>query len=377
MKRSLHFRTTIHGLIFIVFTLLIGVKATMSNNNFLLLLFAAMVGIIFSTAWLTFWSPMKLGVRRRVPEGAYADESMKYAVDLHNRGRHWPLCFLSIHDELVHDSDLSKPSGPPPVEIDLITPGEELRIDMWLSPTRRGPSTISRTTITCVLPMDLFRATRRVGVESKILIYPQRLSLHRPLSLPFLSPSAHANLSPSAHSAENEEFACLREYRIGDSPRDIYWKGACRTPNQLLVKQYETPRQRNATILLDTSVSLLDMPSRRPWFERGICFTLAAIECLMQQNYRLRFVAFGPEFIDLELWPSRHDLNRIRGTLAALKPAPDKSFGDLCARSESNHDGNRIALLLTEQIEDHWERDQRTVFFTPSQMKSMTLPTAK
>jgi hypothetical protein len=129
-----------------------------------------------------------------------------------------------------------------------------------------------------------------------------------------ISPSllARADYSPlvSRDAAPgDDEFAGLREYRNGDPLRRVDWKMSARLPSgRLLVREYEAPRARDAVVFLDTFMPNPNDPRRRARLERAIVFAATLADHLLSEQFVVRFRAFGPDPVAIDLEPRRFDL---------------------------------------------------------------------
>jgi uncharacterized protein (DUF58 family) len=110
---------------------------------------------------------------------------------------------------------------------------------------RRGILRPGRLTLFTRYPLGLYRAWSYLDLEMQCTVYP------RP-ALPGL-PLPRATTSPGAGAESGrgqEDFAGLREYHVGDSPRHIAWKAAARDQG-LLTKQFSG--QAESQLWLDWS----------------------------------------------------------------------------------------------------------------------------
>ena len=109
------------------------------------------------------------------------------------------------------------------------------RADVGLSLERRGRVAVDRITLSTRFPFGLFRSWTYVHVEASLIAWP------RPLGRREAPPeTASGGNAPSVHRVGDEEWAGLREFRTGDSPRQVAW-GAYARGRGLLVKTYQSP----------------------------------------------------------------------------------------------------------------------------------------
>jgi uncharacterized protein (DUF58 family) len=105
-------------------------------------------------------------------------------------------------------------------------------ISVAIPAPRRGILMPGRLTVWTQYPLGLCRAWAYAKPEVRCVVYPRPEAAHIPLPLP----AAHAGLG-MAHGSGQEDFAGLRSYHPGDSPRQIAWKAAARGQG-LLTKQF-------------------------------------------------------------------------------------------------------------------------------------------
>jgi uncharacterized protein (DUF58 family) len=110
--------------------------------------------------------------------------------------------------------------------------GEELRLELPLPAPTRGVVRIERLSLATAHPCGLFRAWTWVHAPVEMLVYPRPRGS---LPMPTL---AGRNVGARAHlEAGTDEWAGLRAFRDGDSPRQVDWKAYAREA-PLLVKEY-------------------------------------------------------------------------------------------------------------------------------------------
>ncbi len=105
-------------------------------------------------------------------------------------------------------------------------------VTLHLATPRRGAVPVGRLRIMTTWPFGLFRAWTWVHVTDEIIVYP-RPAGHRPLPL---AAGSRGGAAPR-ESGEADEWATLRPFRDGDSPRQVAWKAYARGA-PLLVKEY-------------------------------------------------------------------------------------------------------------------------------------------
>jgi uncharacterized protein (DUF58 family) len=109
----------------------------------------------------------------------------------------------------------------------------ESRIFVLSVPTeKRGNITLERFGVRTMFPFELFRSWAWLHMDVAGLVYPSPVE-DAPQPPPTMAAKGHRQ-----HDARGEEdFAGLRKYHVGDSPRHVAWKAYARS-GQLLSKQF-------------------------------------------------------------------------------------------------------------------------------------------
>jgi uncharacterized protein (DUF58 family) len=106
---------------------------------------------------------------------------------------------------------------------------------------KRGRLRIERIQMSCAFPFGLFRAWTWLHLPVSLLAWPAPRGQREPPP-----EAAIGGDAPSIHRAGDEEWAGLREFRDGDSPRQVAWAAYARGRG-LLVKTYQSPAAHQRT----------------------------------------------------------------------------------------------------------------------------------
>ena len=108
----------------------------------------------------------------------------------------------------------------------------QVLLRLALPAARRGRLALGSVVVASRWPLGLFRAWTVLPSGSEVLVYPRAAGRR---SLPASRFDAEADGDQGGIG--NEDFAGLRDYRPGDSPRHIHWKAVARERG-VLVKQF-------------------------------------------------------------------------------------------------------------------------------------------
>lgn len=113
--------------------------------------------------------------------------------------------------------------------------GASARADLAVPLARRGRVSIERIKLSSSFPFGLFRAWTWLHLPLSLIAWPVPRGRREPPP-----ETASGGSTQAVHRAGDEEWAGLREYRDGDSPRQVAWAAYARGRG-LLVKTYESP----------------------------------------------------------------------------------------------------------------------------------------
>jgi len=127
---------------------------------------------------------------------------------------------------------------------------EAMQVELMLPTLKRGWLRPKRLKISTTQPLGMARAWSYFWPELKLMVYPVLEPRAPPL------PTHEGLGTRSRVRAQGEEPHHLRDYHIGDPPRQVAWKASART-GKLLVREYEA--RTDLDLRLDWS-SLTSLP---------------------------------------------------------------------------------------------------------------------
>jgi uncharacterized protein (DUF58 family) len=194
---------------------------------------------------------------------------------------------------------LSVRCEPCPATQFLLDPGQMQRVRLSYRARGRGRQRIERLILSTDAPLGLFRAWAWLHLPLEAIIYPSPSGL-RPLPL---APEESAAGTHGSHKSGDEDWAWLRPFREGDSPRSVAWKAYARG-GPMLVAHYEAPADVHRLLEF---MQLLDLPLERRLSQLAQwvldCERLGESYALLLPGVRL---------------PARHGLAQRRSALEAL-----------------------------------------------------------
>jgi uncharacterized protein (DUF58 family) len=245
-NRRIYILPTRLGLMFAVAVIAMGIGGMNYGNNLALMLAFLLSALGFVAMHHTHRNLAGLHVHSVANEPVFAGQLVQIQLAIDNPS---PQLRLALQAETRINNTLQQAQ---PVQV---AAGMQSLAQIPLASQRRGWLAIERLTIATRYPFGLFRGWTVLHLPLKCLVYPK--------------PSERSSTPPpsefDARSARDlhrgdEEFAGLRNFHPGDSPRRIAWKAYARGQG-LMTKQYAGAAI--STCMLDwESLAGLDVETR-------------------------------------------------------------------------------------------------------------------
>lgn len=205
-----------------------------------------------------------------------------------------------------------------PASVVRLEPGEERHLVLQAEFTRRGHYRLGGVRQDTLYPWGLWRDTHRHRREQAVLVYPRFHPLVR-LDIPVGRRYQPGGIALTSHVGDSTEFVSTREFREGDSLRNIHWRSWARR-GQPVVKEFQEEYFCRIALLLDTFVQ------DEETFEAAISLAAAVANRLALEEYVVDLFAAGPEIYHFQAGRSLGYLENVMDILACLEPSPEPPF---------------------------------------------------
>jgi uncharacterized protein (DUF58 family) len=131
-----------------------------------------------------------------------------------------------------------------------LKPGTWVRVGYGVRPLLRGETQFGLICVRMDSPLGLWRIERRLGTESLCRVYPNFAALTNYALFAIDHRLSRLGVLRRRRRGEGMEFHQLREYRQGDSERQIDWKATARF-NKLISREYQDERDQQVVFMID------------------------------------------------------------------------------------------------------------------------------
>lgn len=131
-----------------------------------------------------------------------------------------------------------------------VPPGGALELRYRLRPTARGRYAVGKAHLEIRSPFGFWWRSQRIGEAQELRVYPNFAAVKKYALLHVGHRLAMLGVHQRRRRGEGSEFHQLREFREGDSLRQIDWKATSRV-RRLISREYQDERDQQVLLLLD------------------------------------------------------------------------------------------------------------------------------
>jgi uncharacterized protein (DUF58 family) len=184
---------------------------------------------------------------------------------------------------------LSFENLPLPVELQ---PGQFSEVGYRLRPLKRGHFTFGHCEINLPSPFGLWTGRRLLEVSSDIRVYPDFAKLYGGQLLAVDNWLSQLGVRQRQRRGQGQEFHQLREFREGDSLRQIDWKATARqrTP---IAREYEDERDQQIMFLLDCGRRMRSQDDELAHFDHALNACLLLSHVALRQGDAVGLCTFA------------------------------------------------------------------------------------
>ena len=175
-----------------------------------------------------------------------------------------------------------------------LTPGTVSRVDYTLQPDMRGAAVFEGVQLRLRSPLALWRQRRDAGTRHQVRVFPNFAPLTRFALLSADRASRLVGAHIKRRRGEGTDFHQMREYRVGDSLRQIDWKASSRA-RKLISREYQDEKNQQLVVVLDTGRRMLAQDGALSHFDHALDAALVVSYLALRQGDAVGLFATGGE----------------------------------------------------------------------------------
>jgi uncharacterized protein (DUF58 family) len=195
----------------------------------------------------------------------------------------------------------------------VLAPGAWAELRYSVCPRQRGGCRFTPASLLLASPLGLWWRQRFQGGEQAVKVYPNFAPVKKYAALASGHRLEQLGIHQRRRRGEGSEFHQLRDYRSGDSLRQLDWKATARM-RRLISKDYQDERDQQVVCLLDCGRRMRSLDGRLSHFDHTLSALLLLAYVALRQGDAVGLLTFaGP--------PRWLPPRRKRGTLDRLMAA--------------------------------------------------------
>ena len=315
--------------LYVGLAVLVGIAAANRPNNLLVWIFGLLIALVLASGLLSGVVLMRVRITRLDPRHGRVGEPLVVRYAVTNAARFLPL--FSLHLEEVAGEgpeDASRHLRPvAPWKGDAwimhVGPRETVHGEAVMWPTRRGRIRFGAVRGWSSFPLGLLRKSVTLRQEHFTLIYPRLLPLRADL-LRSITPGGPGGLRLSRRSGSGEDYFGMREYKPGDSVRQIAWRRTAVLDQPITIERTRPSPPRVRVVLnLQRPTDQLRFPegeaaSGRDLEETAIAIAASLIQLAERHGFEVGLTVLGLPDRPSPLRRGHWHVQKLLGSLAGL-----------------------------------------------------------
>ena len=232
-----------------------------------------------------------------------------------------------------------------------LRPHRETRLHYRLRPLDRGLFSFDACSLREGSRLGFWSRRRRAGPVEKVRVYPN----FAPLARFALINAERASRITGAHlqrrRGEGTEFHQLREFRIGDSLRQVDWKATARL-RRPISREYQDEHNQQLVLVLDTGRRMLAKDDALSHFDHALNATLVLGYLALRQGDSMGLMTTGEERRWLPPQRGAGAVNVLMNALYDLQARPVATDFLTAVTSLAQRQRRRALVMLVTNIRD-------------------------
>lgn len=170
--------------------------------------------------------------------------------------------------------------------------GKFSRVKYRIRPRQRGPLEIKGCFTRIPSLVRLWVVQDRVETDSLIKVYPDFSAISAYTILATDNHVSQIGIKRKPRRGEGLEFLQLREYRLGDSLRQVDWKATSRR-RKLISREYQDERDQQIVLLIDSGRRMRAIDDNLSHFDHSLNALLLVSHIALKQGDSVSALSFG------------------------------------------------------------------------------------
>jgi uncharacterized protein (DUF58 family) len=228
----------------------------------------------------------------------------------------------------------------------ILEPNKLCSIEYRIRPTKRGDAKFALTELLISSPLRFWRRSFHAGKESTVRVYPNFAAISHYKLLAIDNHTGHLGVKKRQSRGEGLEFNQLRDYRQGDSLRQIDWKATARR-QKLISREYQDERDQQIFFMIDCGRRMRTRDGDLSHFDHALNAMLLLSYVALKQGDAVGLMSFGSNRRWLPLQKGRNAVNAVLNAVYDLHPTTHAQDYLTAAHEFMSRQVKRSLVILT------------------------------
>lgn len=234
----------------------------------------------------------------------------------------------------------------------------DVQIAYQLRANKRGLLKLDKTSVKTLSLLKLWAKIKVVPLVDEIKVFPDFSSIQDYILLAMENRSSELGIKTKQRRGQGTAFHQLREFREGDSLKQIDWKATAKR-RELISKEYQEERDQSVCVLIDAGQRMSTQDESLSHFDHSLNALLLISYIALKQGDSVSAMTFGAE----QRWvPPQKGLHASKTLLANLYDLyADDSGSDYLVASQAllKHQKKRALVVIITNAREQDREDLR------------------
>jgi uncharacterized protein (DUF58 family) len=239
------------------------------------------------------------------------------------------------------------------VDVGTLKFSKSLKLSYLLTPKKRGPLDINALHLRFSSRMGLWQRIDHVALNTHTKVYPDFERVQGYELLAQANQSNQMGIRRKPRRGMGSDFHQLREYRQGDSLKQIDWNATARR-QQLISREYQDERDQQIVFMLDSGRQMLATePDEVSHFDHSLNALLLLSHLALKQGDWVSMMSFGAEQRKVSAVRGSNQINRILNQYYDLYASPVASdYEGACEQLIKWQRKRSLVIMVTNAREE-------------------------
>ncbi len=230
-----------------------------------------------------------------------------------------------------------------------LAPDQQGSLEYQVRPGERGDAHFGQCQCLCLSPFGMWRRNMLAGHAETVRVYPDFAAITRYELLATDNQASQLGIRRRPRRGQGLEFMQLRDYREGDSLRQIDWKATIRR-DKLISREYQDERDQQLLFMLDCGHQMRTRDGLLSHFDHSLNALLLLSYIALKQGDSVGLLSFGGSERWLPPVKGNKAVNQILNQVYDLQPGSQAADFYSAAQQVLKRQRKRSLVVLITKV---------------------------